>query len=65
MTNQEYINNGGNKCPCCGSKNISTQDQIQVDSDNTWQEVYCNDCEAIWNDIWKLAGYEITRNRLK
>ena len=65
MTKEEYINNGGNNCPCCGSGNLGTEDNVQVDSGSAWQKVHCNDCGAIWNDIWSLTGYEILREPTK
>lgn len=61
MTKEEYISIGGSKCPCCSSSNIQTDDGIQVDGGHAWQDIYCDDCDARWQDIWVLAGFEVSK----
>ena len=62
MTNEEYLSIGASKCPCCSSSNIAVTDHIQQDGCDAWQEVSCDDCNAIWHDVYKMVGYEIKRN---
>lgn len=57
MASAEYAQNGGNRCPKCGSHHIETLDSISVDGSLAWQDVSCLDCKATWTDEWKLTGY--------
>ena len=54
----EYIKTP-NTCPNCGSHNIEGQ-SVEIIDDTAIQEVVCLDCEAVWEDIYKLTGYELT-----
>lgn len=47
----------GNKCPHCGSLEI-TVSTTEVDGMSAWQEVSCDDCHSTWQDIYNLAGYD-------
>lgn len=44
-------------CPFCGEGNIEG-DQLEVDGAYAWQQVHCTDCQATWNDIYKLVDVE-------
>ena len=57
MTNEEYVEAGGCKCPKCGSSDISG-DSIEVDSGGAYQEVGCSECGHSWRDVYTLVGYE-------
>ena len=55
---EDYLKSGGNKCLYCKSGEIATTQKVQTDSQSAWQEVYCNDCNKYWNDVYKLVGVE-------
>lgn len=55
-TQKQYIGSS-NKCPRCDSDNI-TADSVSVDDGIATQDVSCEDCKAIWTDIYKLLKYE-------
>jgi formate dehydrogenase maturation protein FdhE len=57
MTNKEYLSHSGNKCPFCGSHNISGR-EVQTDCDYAWRKVDCNDCDKEWTENFKMTGYE-------
>ena len=57
MTNEEYIDEGGNKCPFCHSKNINGLD-FEADCDYASREVECHDCGKLWTEMFNLRGYE-------
>jgi len=54
---ERYIESGGSICPHCGSKNI-TGDSVNFEGSEISQAVYCEDCEADWTDVFKLAYIE-------
>lgn len=55
LTSEEYTKQGGVNCPFCGSSNITTE---PFDGEAQTQEVYCNDCDSRWYDIYELKGYQ-------
>lgn len=56
MTPQEYIANGGTKCPVCGSEDIEG-DSFDVDAGSAAQRIDCNDCNSYWIDDYRLVGF--------
>jgi len=52
-----YLSNSG-RCPVCGSGNIEGS-HMEADCDSAWQNVTCQDCEANWDDIYRLVGVEL------
>jgi hypothetical protein len=58
-TNAEYVAHGGTQCPFCGSHDI-TGDEVNIDAGSAWQDVFCNDCAAEWQDTYTLTGYATT-----
>lgn len=56
--NEWYIQHGGNKCPFCTSSNITSDGHTQTDDKIAWQEIKCINCNKIWNDLYKLVGFE-------
>lgn len=59
MTEQEYRELGGGRCPYCHSDNI-TGDAIEVDGSIAWQPVSCDDCGKDWEENYSLIGYQAT-----
>ncbi len=53
----EYLRNGGNVCPNCGSKDIEGE-SLQSDCAMVWQKVSCMVCEATWTDQYKLLSFD-------
>jgi len=47
-----------NHCPACGSTMISADSSADIDDKFATQRVSCSDCEANWDDIYKLVHYE-------
>ena len=58
LTEQEYIERGGNNCPKCESDDIEGG-IVQVDSNTAYQDVSCNECETEWRDFYTLTSHEI------
>ena len=50
-----YNDNGGTKCPGCGSPNIESE-HAQLDGRFGYARVVCNACGATWQDEWKFTG---------
>lgn len=59
ITNQEYVEHGGTRCPFCGSYDIIGQ-EVNIDAGSAWQDVFCNHCENEWQDTYTLTGYANT-----
>ncbi len=47
---KKYLDNGGNNCPRCRSKNITNTDSIVM------QSVECGDCASIWKNKYTLTS---------
>lgn len=56
LTNDEYLRTSGNKCPSCGSSDISAQ-AIEAEGTEAWSSVQCNTCSSNWHDVYTLTGY--------
>ena len=54
---QKYLKSP-NHCPKCGSENINSG-TIEADGSSAWSNVTCEDCNAVWKDIYKLTDIEI------
>lgn len=52
----EYVAGGGNKCPVCGSNDISAE-RLESDSSQAWADVNCRKCGSTWQDVYSLVGY--------
>ena len=57
MTDSEYVEGGGGKCPFCRGEDIEGIDGVEIDSGTAWQRVYCAGCERTWQDSYRLVGY--------
>lgn len=60
MSDAQFVADGGNCCPFCGSRNVET-DSIQADGSRAWDETECGDCHAAWTSNYDLTGYTCTR----
>lgn len=52
---QQYIANGGTRCPSCGSEDIVGED-ISVEEGIATQEMSCNICDLEWSDVYHLTS---------
>ena len=41
-------------CPQCGNVNI-TGDSVDIEGQGARQGVRCEDCEALWHDVYQLV----------
>lgn len=59
LTNKEYIETKGSKCPICSSTHLVAS-QYEFDGTTLTLEVECVGCGAGWDDIYTTAlqGYE-------
>jgi len=55
-TDEQYVAQGGNHCPACGSRDIEGH-EVNIDSGYATQECGCNQCDAEWTDTYRLTGY--------
>lgn len=46
------------KCPACLSERICGTGEREHNGNETTQRVFCEDCGAEWNDVYKLTGYD-------
>jgi transposase-like protein len=51
----EYLENGGTKCPVCGSDDM-VDGGTDFNGSILYQNVSCNDCQEEWTEEYKLSG---------
>lgn len=61
LSDKQYREASGGVCPCCGSENIEGG-SIDIQGRSAYQEVSCLECDASWNDVYHLAGYNDLKN---
>ena len=54
---RKYIDEGGNKCPFCGSEELEGK-RYEADSTVAWREVECVNCKKRWEDVYTLSDIE-------
>ena len=57
LTQKKYIASGGDFCPLCSSADVESG-PVQADGSHAWAKVSCGNCNADWNDVYQLAGFE-------
>ena len=57
MSQKAYVDSDGTKCPFCGSENIESDGNVEVDAGGGSQTVSCNNCGKTWYDCYTLTGY--------
>ena len=50
-----YLENGGNRCVCCGSDDLHSG-RLRTDSGIAWARVECCSCGARWKDQYTLTA---------
>ena len=58
LTQKQYVAHKGIRCPWCHCTEIGGGRPI-VDDDGITQDITCNGCGRVWQDIYKLTGYRI------
>ncbi len=58
VVKRRYLKDHGTRCPFCKSENIEGG-HVDIDGGAAWQRCGCNDCNASWEDSYKLTGIEI------
>ena len=56
MTNEEYVQHSGTRCPFCRSRNILAG-SFEAAGRTSWQNVSCDDCGFSWQDEYVLTGW--------
>lgn len=57
MTDKEYVEHSGTRCPYCKGDNVRTRGELQADGSSGWQAAVCEDCGSEWSDLWALVGW--------
>ena len=60
MSEAAYVRAHGGVCPCCRSVAI-TGDSVEINGDQAFQDVSCDDCQAEWTDQYKLSGFSLAQ----
>lgn len=56
LTPEEYVKDA--KCPVCLSERVSGTGEREHSGIETSQRVFCEDCGAEWDDVYRLKGYD-------
>ena len=57
-SNENYVRHLGQRCPTCGAYRVVATRLVETDDASAWQEMICFECNATWQDIYKLVGYD-------
>jgi hypothetical protein len=55
LSNEEYVEEGGARCPFCGSDEV-TGDSFTSGGGEASQEMSCDACDAKWEDVYALTS---------
>jgi len=59
IDNEAYTFKYGLICPNCESDRVETLDSVTIDPPRyATQSILCGSCDATWDDIYNLVGYE-------
>jgi DNA-directed RNA polymerase subunit RPC12/RpoP len=53
---KEYIRSGGNRCPYCGSKNLTFSN---VNGNELSADIECIKCKKTWQEFFTLTGVKV------
>ena len=56
MTEKQYVDISGSRCPFCGSENVEGE-SFDHYGEGVSQDIECLDCGKKWTDDYALAGY--------
>lgn len=58
MTDKEYVDISGSRCPFCGSEHIEADDaDVDAFGAGVSIPVVCLDCKQRWTDDYVLTGF--------
>jgi len=57
LTEQQHAENEGGYCPFCNDNNI-VGSELNIEGGVITQDVWCNECNKEWTDIFTLVGYQ-------
>lgn len=60
-TEKEFVESGGNTCPCCDSHSIEGE-SLDCDGSTASQKVRCLDCKAVWDAHYDLVSFDLYRS---
>ena len=52
---EKYLETAGNCCPNCGGDDFECGD-MESDGLEAWRPITCNDCDASWEDSYRMTG---------
>ena len=55
-TQEEYLLDGGLKCPYCDSEAIEGT-EVHIEAGYAYQDMMCDECGRGWTDTYRLTGY--------
>ena len=58
MSQKEYIESKGERCPKCNSKNLETVEfDYGYPDENMTHYLECKECNFYWGEVYELKGY--------
>ena len=57
LTDQQYVQRQGLVCPFCQGDDLDTRSPVTLKTDVATQEIRCNACGKVWDDVFTLSGY--------
>lgn len=60
---QQYVKDGGCKCPACGSENIVGDGVSLAGTTSAIRVCVCEDCDSDWHEVFELVGIENFANK--
>lgn len=58
MTDEQFLARHAQHCPSCGSTNLRGDGRPDTENGTAWQSIKCEDCDARWNEQYKMTGYD-------
>lgn len=56
MSDEQYVRYGTNRCPVCGSRDISAED-VEASGKDAWDNNTCESCGSTWSTSFEATGY--------
>ena len=57
LTDQQYVQRQGLVCPFCHGDDLGIRSPVTQKTDVATQEIKCNGCGRVWDDVFILSGY--------
>jgi len=59
---EEYVAEGGSKCPVCGNESGIKCGKFNFEMDSVYQQNECPVCDSVWTDGYTLHDVEINHD---